>query len=73
MQQTVLSQLLQAKLERPLEDQIAEAREAGADWRSIATALSAITGMTVSHETVRTWMVDEYPIGTGAAERQGAQ
>jgi hypothetical protein len=70
MRQTVLSQLVETKLGRPLEDQIAEAREAGADWRSIATALSALTGMTVSHETVRTWMMpatDEEQTATGAA------
>jgi hypothetical protein len=56
MRQTVLSQLVETKLGRPLEEQIVEARQAGADWRSIASALTALTGMTVSHETVRSWM-----------------
>jgi hypothetical protein len=61
MRQTVLSQLVETKLGRSLEEQLVEARAAGADWRSIANAITALTGVSVSHESVRAWMESSQP------------
>jgi hypothetical protein len=50
--------LLQLRLGRDLSAYVAEARKAERDWRSIAADLRALTGLDISHETLRVWFAD---------------
>ena len=47
--------LLAAKLQTDPADWVATHRRNGASWRSVSDLLVAATGITVSHETLRTW------------------
>ena len=58
---TPLRQLLAAKLEADPAAWVATHRRNGASWRSVSDLLVAATGITVSHETLRTWYDDEVP------------
>ena len=59
MRQTPLSRLIELKLGRDLREHVVEARNAGHDWRKIATDLTERTDVAVSNETVRAWFADE--------------
>lgn len=54
-QPTPLYEVVQHRLGRSLEVYVAEARKARRSWRTIATDLSAVSGTTVSWETLRAW------------------
>ena len=54
-QPTPKQQLLQIRLGRDLSTYIAEARAAGREWRVIADDLTAVTGIKISHESLRQW------------------
>lgn len=58
MRQTPLAQLIEARLGRSLAEYVAEARTAGKDWRKIAAEISADTDLSVTGETLRSWMTD---------------
>ena len=67
MRQTPLSQLLAVRLGADLREHVVGQRATGADWRTIATELTATTGVDVSHETLRSWFADELGTAVGAA------
>lgn len=48
-------ELIQLRLGRDLAAYVGDARAQGRDWRTIAADLTAVTGVRVSHETVRAW------------------
>lgn len=52
-------ELLQLRLGRDLGAYVAAARAEGRDWRTIATDLSAVTGVAVSHESLRVWFAKD--------------
>jgi hypothetical protein len=58
MQRSPQYEFLQVRLGRDLSAYVQEARAAGRAWRTIAADLSAITGVTVSYETVRVWFAE---------------
>lgn len=62
-QTTAKYELLQLKLGRDLAAYVAEARSKGRDWRTMAADLSVVTGVPVSHETLRAWFT---PASTSA-------
>ena len=39
----------------PLEDLVADRRNQGVSWRKIAAELRDLTGIDVTHETLRSW------------------
>jgi hypothetical protein len=49
--------LIQVRLGRDLA-QYVEARRPGDGWRAIAADLSQVTGISVSHETLRAWFAE---------------
>ena len=59
MRQTPLSRLIEVTLALDLRAHVIAEREAGKDWRTIATDLSERSGHSVSHESVRSWFSDE--------------
>lgn len=48
-------ELIQVRLGRDLAAYVAAARAEGRDWRTIAADLTAVTGVAVSHESLRVW------------------
>lgn len=60
---THLHQLLEAKLGRDLSQYVRIRHAEGLGWRRIADDLKRDTGLSVSHEAVRSWFAD-----TAAAE-----
>jgi hypothetical protein len=60
MRQTPLAQLIETKIGRPLAEYVADARNAGKDWRTIARDIQAETGVRVSWETLRSWCTDAF-------------
>lgn len=59
--QTVLYQLLQAKLDVPLDQFIADARKKGVTYLAIAEDLRNRTETYVTHESIRRWYVKAHP------------
>jgi hypothetical protein len=59
MRQTPLAQLIEVKLGVDLQRYVTEARDEGADWRSIARDLTERSGTSVSHEAVRSWFIED--------------
>lgn len=55
MPRTATQRLADVHLGRSLDEFVAERREAGDSWRTIAAALHTATDLTVSHETLRAW------------------
>lgn len=58
-QPSFLYEAIEAKLggSGQLDDYVKLRRTEGASWRTIATELTARTGRTVNHETLRLWFV----------------
>lgn len=50
-----LYELIELKLGADLATEVARARAAGQGWRTIAQAISERSGVTVSHESLRSW------------------
>lgn len=48
-------ELLQVRLGRSLAEYLQAARADGRDWRTIASDLTTLTGVSVSYETLRSW------------------
>lgn len=55
---TARFELVQVRLGRDLVQYVNGRRDARDSWRTIAADLSAITGVAVSYETLRTWFDD---------------
>lgn len=58
VRQTPLAQLVEHKLGRSLTKYIAARQTEGFGWRRIAEELRKDTGVTVSHESLRTWFTE---------------
>jgi hypothetical protein len=50
--------LVQERTRLPLMTYLIGARQKGKGLRTIAVELSDLTGLTISHETVRTWILE---------------
>ncbi len=59
MRTTRLQSLVDLKLGGSLRRVVFDARAEGKSWRAIAADLSEATGEPVTHESVRSWFVDE--------------
>jgi len=57
-QNTPKYELVQLRLGRSLQAYVEAARKERLSWRTIATDLSAVSGVTVSWETLRDWFGD---------------
>jgi hypothetical protein len=58
MRQTTTYQLLQVRLTADLAEWVAARRADGRSWRAIAHEASTVTGVNVSHETLRAWFAE---------------
>jgi hypothetical protein len=67
MRQTPLLQLMEIKLGRDLRGYVEEAQAAGRSWRGMAADLTEITGVAVTHETLRAWFSDTGEHTNGSA------
>ena len=56
---TATQQLIEVRLGRPLRELVTEMTAEGKGWRLIAREIRRRTEISVSHETIRTWMTDE--------------
>ena len=56
---TARFQLVQLRLGRDLTQYVTLRRADQESWRTIAADLTSISGVSVSHETLRTWFDDE--------------
>jgi hypothetical protein len=52
-------ELLSIRLGRDIHRWVAERREAGASWRVIADEATAVSGVPVSHESMRAWFAED--------------
>jgi hypothetical protein len=61
-------QLLQVRLGRDLSQYVTD-RYPSSSWRTIANDLTQITGVSISHETLRTWFpeLSDHQAAVGAA------
>ena len=59
MRQTTTYQLIQVRLGRDLAAWVGDRRQDGDSWRAIAAAATSITGIPVSHETLRAWFAED--------------
>lgn len=57
MGQTAKYQLIQLRLGRDLAQYVSDRQGSGDSWRTISADLSTLTGVHVSHETLRSWFV----------------
>lgn len=48
--------LIETRLGRPLDQLVAEMQAQGLGWRRIAEVVGERTNVTVSHESIRTWI-----------------
>jgi hypothetical protein len=52
-------ELIQIRLGRDIHRWVAERRQDGASWRVIAEEASAMSGVPVSHESMRAWFAED--------------